>query len=75
MKKLIEIKRRGSNESGFTLLEYCAGAAVIVGIIWASLSALGTNLKGFLGSLSTWVSARNTAVSTADAADGEDKDK
>lgn len=49
---------RVKDESGFTLLEYCAGAAVLVAIVYVGLELLGTNLSEFFVGLGQWVSAR-----------------
>lgn len=54
--QLIRIIKK--EERGYTLLEYCAGAAVIAGIVWTGLSALGGSLNTFLGNLGTWVETR-----------------
>lgn len=66
MKKLIEIKKRGSDESGFTLLEYCTGAAVVVGVVWVALNALGDNLSEFLGAIGDWATTRTEEVNNAE---------
>ena len=49
--------RKGS-EKGFTLLEYCAGAAVLLTIVWAALTALGTNMSTFLNAVGTWATTQ-----------------
>jgi Flp pilus assembly pilin Flp len=49
-------------ERGFTLLEYCAGAAIIAGLLWASFKILGTNLQGLLDALGTWVGNRAVEI-------------
>ena len=59
------MKRRNDknrSERGYTLLEYCAGAALIVGVIWVALSALGTNLETLLGDVGTWATNRSTEM-------------
>ena len=42
-------------DRGFTLLEYCIGAAVLTLVVWVGLNALGTSLSSFLTGLGTWV--------------------
>lgn len=43
---------------GYTLLEYCAGAAVIAGVIYVALAALGANLQDLLNALGEWAANR-----------------
>ena len=44
---MMRLRRRGvGREGGFTLLEYCAGAAVILIIIWVALQDLGKRNSG-----------------------------
>ncbi len=50
-------------ERGYTLLEYCAGAAVIAGIIFVALQAMGTNLSGYLGAIGNWATRRASEIS------------
>jgi Flp pilus assembly pilin Flp len=52
------------DERGFTLLEYCAGAAVIAGIIFAALQAMGTNLSNYLGAIGNWATRRAAEISS-----------
>jgi len=47
-------------EEGFTLLEYCAGAAVLIGIVYAGLSVMGTSLSDFFKGVGTWVGTKTT---------------
>ena len=49
-------------KKGYTLLEYCAGAAIIAGIIWVAPNALGGSLSGFIGNLATWVNQRSSEL-------------
>ena len=46
---------RGKREEGFTLLEYCAGAAVIMGIVLAGMTALEGGITGYFTNLSTYL--------------------
>ena len=52
--RLFGIKRR--DQRGITLLEYCAGAAILLGIIWGAMSLLGTNVNRLLSSVAGWAS-------------------
>jgi Flp pilus assembly pilin Flp len=58
-------KNRARNEQGFTLLEYCAGAAIIAGTVWLAMKGLGGNLNELITAIGNWAHAR-----TADIADG-----
>jgi len=49
-------------ERGYTLLEYCAGAAIIAGILWTALSTLGTDLSNLLGAVGDWANTRQDGV-------------
>lgn len=57
--RLIAIRRK-KNESGYTLLEYCAGAAVIIGVLAVALNTLGAHLSSFLGAIGTWADSKAT---------------
>ena len=60
--KLIGIK--GRKEEGYTLLEYCAGAAVIAGIIFAALQTMGSNLSNYLEAIGSWATRRAAEISS-----------
>lgn len=47
---------------GYTLLEYCAGAAIIAGILWTALNALGTDLSALLNAVGGWAKGRTTGI-------------
>lgn len=55
-------KSVNKRERGYTLLEYCAGAAIIAGILWTALSNLGTDLQGLLDAVGTWANSRQDGV-------------
>jgi len=52
-----------AKERGYTLLEYCAGAAIIAGILWTALNSLGGNLSQLLTAVGNWAQARQENVS------------
>ena len=52
-------KSVSKRERGYTLLEYCAGAAIIAGILWTALNNLGTDLGQLLGAVGTWADNRS----------------
>jgi Flp pilus assembly pilin Flp len=45
---------KNKGEKGYTLLEYCAGAAIIVTVLYTALNGLGDQLSSFLGNIGTW---------------------
>lgn len=55
--------KQESRERGYTLLEYCAGAAIIAGILWTALNALGGNLSDLLNAVGEWAQRRATGIS------------
>ena len=55
-KKIKINKPNNYKQSGYTLLEYSAGAAIIMGILYFSLNALGTGVKDLMQGVGTWAS-------------------
>jgi hypothetical protein len=55
----------GKREHGYALLEYCAGAAIIIGVLWVALNLLGHNLSGLLEALARWAAARTQEINSA----------
>lgn len=51
-------------QRGYTLLEYCAGAAIIAGILWTALNALGGNLSNLLNAVGAWATRRSGEISS-----------
>lgn len=54
--------RASKRERGYTLLEYCAGAAIIASILWTALNSLGGDLSALLGAVGGWANARQGEV-------------
>ncbi len=52
-----------NNERGYTLLEYCAGAALIAGIIWVALNTMGQNVSALLNAIGQWAASRTGGIS------------
>ena len=65
MKSVARVTRKNGAESGFALLEYAAGAAVIVGVLYVALNALGTSTSTYLGAIGEWLGRRTAAVNAA----------
>ena len=63
IKKHFRMTHKG-NEKGFTLLEYCAGAAVLITIVWGALTTLGNDLGSFLQSIGSWAKNQASQVDT-----------
>lgn len=55
-------QKNQKNQKGYTLLEYCAGAAIIGGILWTALNALGGDLSNLLGAVGGWANARQGGI-------------
>jgi hypothetical protein len=55
-------KVRNNKEKGYTLLEYCAGAAIIAGILWVALNNLGTDLGQLLAAVGGWADERTGGI-------------
>jgi Flp pilus assembly pilin Flp len=51
-----------SQERGYALLEYCAGAAVVAIVLWAAMQTLGASVSTLLGNISDWALARAAEV-------------
>ncbi len=54
--------KRTNKQKGYTLLEYCAGAAIIAGILWVALNNLGGQLSGLLDAISQWATDRTGGI-------------
>lgn len=59
----IRKNQRRKKEAGYTLLEYCAGAAIIAGILWGALTYLGNNLDALLHGVGEWAQRRTEEIS------------
>ena len=55
-------RRNLRGQRGYTLLEYCAGAAIIAGILWTALNALGGNLSDLLDAVGQWAQRRSAGI-------------
>ena len=55
-------RHMSKGEKGYTLLEYCAGAAIIAGVLWTALNSLGSNLSALLNAVGTWAQTRTSEI-------------
>ena len=60
---LILLYRRSRPESGFTLLEYCAGAVVMLTIVYVAMRGMGDSLATFLTAIGDWAKGQGTSIS------------
>lgn len=58
-----KVRAKKTVQRGYTLLEYCMGAALLMGVVWLGMSQLSGSINGLLGRLSTWVSGEVQVVS------------
>lgn len=66
--KLVGVRSR--DQRGYTLLEYCAGAAILAVTVWGALVTLGGSMTTYLGSVGGWLNARGQEVRGAQAQGG-----
>lgn len=50
------------NEAGYTLLEYAAGAAILIGILFAGLTALGNGTNDLLKGVGDWARSQTSRL-------------
>ena len=62
MLKLMSVARK--QQRAFTLLEYCAGAAVIAGVVWVGMDLFGQQLRNLLDALTQWTLNRTQDINT-----------
>lgn len=62
MKQKAITRPKSRREAAYTLLEYCAGAAIIAGVIWVALEGLGQNLSTLLQAIGQWATERAASI-------------
>lgn len=45
---------KNKHEKGYTLLEYCAGAAIVLGVLYGTLNTVEGTLTRFLSKVGAW---------------------
>lgn len=60
MKKNVSksLSQRRKSQKGYTLLEYCAGAAVLAAVIFGALNTMGGQIGGLMTSIGDWATER-----------------
>ena len=49
-------------ERGFTLLEYCAGAVVLLSIVYVAMRGMGSSLADFMSAIGDWAKGRGNEI-------------
>ena len=57
-------KKTKQKQRGYTLLEYAAGATVLLALLYAGLNTMGSGIRDLLGGIGTWASAQTTGLPT-----------
>jgi hypothetical protein len=60
MKKISVDYKRVKSQKGFTLLEYAAGAAVLMGLLYIGVQAMGGGIQDLLTSVGDWARTRSS---------------
>lgn len=62
-KKPLMTVRKRNKESGITLLEYSAGAAMLLAVVMGAVWGFGGSISGLFTNLSAWVDDRAGEIS------------
>jgi hypothetical protein len=54
--------KQQKKQKGFTLLEYAAGAAVIIGIVWLGVNTMGDGISNMLEAIGNWASQQGNNI-------------
>lgn len=65
---LFRMVRRARSERGLSLLEYAAGATVLITIVYVGMTALGENIDAYLDAIGAWT--QGEAAEIADNTQG-----
>lgn len=58
--------RNAKKQKGITLLEYTAGAAIIIGLVWGAMSLMGDSLNHVFTNIGNWAQHRADDISGGD---------
>ena len=53
---------KNKKQKGFTLLEYAAGAVIILTVVYGGLNLMGTGLSTFFGDIGSWASGKGSSI-------------
>ena len=67
MSRQVKKSSKTSREAGFTLLEYCAGAAVVIAVIWVGFRAMGDDIGDYLKGIGEWAKARKSQIQSSES--------
>ncbi|MCB0337955.1 MAG: hypothetical protein KDD53_00055 [Bdellovibrionales bacterium] len=62
MKREERRKRYGRSERGLSLLEYAAGAAVLISVVYVAMTAFSDGMSNFFNSLGNWASKKGNEI-------------
>ena len=61
-----EREMKGNKQAGYTLLEYVAGASILLGIVYVGLNNMGTSLKNVFESIGEWATEQTGQMKDMD---------
>ena len=53
---------KNKNEKGYKLLEYCAGAAIVLSVVFGTLTTVKSSLTEFLSKVTSWAQDFNVTT-------------
>ena len=59
---MIEKRKNTNKERGFTLLEYCAGAAMVMVVLFTAIGKVGTGADALLTNIGTRLTAEAAKI-------------
>jgi hypothetical protein len=54
--------QKNKKQKGYTLLEYAAGAALLVSLLYVGVNLMGTGIQGLLSSIGAWAGQQSTKL-------------
>lgn len=52
----------GKKQKGYTLLEYAAGATVLLALLYGGLNAMGNGIQDLLTGIGTWAAQQDASL-------------
>lgn len=56
------MNKENKKQSGYTLLEYAAGAALLVSLLYAGINIMGGGIESLLTGIGNWASSQTTKL-------------